>query len=90
MEKFVTEVIDFPDEGQVGLVVDYRVAAVIKWLLGACAASCGGTDGLYERLGSIPTVEGYYDHITENYSNAFDGSPPNFNQFIDTGVMPSE
>ncbi len=88
--KSIADVTHFEDEGLVGLVVDYRVAAVIMWLFGSVSSSDVPTNSMFTSLEDIPHVMEYYEHIMSVYDNDWKKHDPCFNEFYSTGVMKDE
>lgn len=71
------EVIHFEDEKLVALVLDYKLAAAVGFLLGECASVCSVTNPLYDALLRVKQVEEVVEKLADKADDIKDefGSP---------------
>lgn len=80
----ISEVEHFENEKLVGVVLDYKAAAVLLYLLGECIGS-GKTEGMYNAFTRIKEIRDFsndwlYNHRDEIGSGA---EPYNFNGVLE-------
>lgn len=81
MKVINNNVIHFEDEKLVGLVLDYKQAAIVTWLLGSCSGS-NPTSRIFNDLLEISEVEVPYEEIMDEFPDTnFTPVAPNFKEW---------
>lgn len=65
----INEIIHYEDEALVGLVLDYRRAAILAFLLGDCLAGDTETNPMYEALIGIADVSYIYGEFCDYFAS---------------------